>query len=327
MTLLLGSASSVSLLLILVQVLTLYRSSSLTSSLSRLGREEFEFAPQHIDAAPHPVPNTRAQRLDRSKLPYKCGMVLFYHVPSTGGATINTWLTQYSADETAKYFTRWGRDPDGGVSKNIQPEFIEGGRNKIRSPGMNKFVSNIQPDEWRISHCHHGSLHLNITDNFLSQWRSEVESQGCAFVATVMFRDPLSHALSLYKHIERFNSTRDLWANHLYTKSEMGYWSTQLDYFLYNFITRNPGGVSKKNKVQRALQLLQDHFDIITVGRHDWLRDELLAMIGWENKTMARKNTYTKDITFTKKEVEEMQKLLDVNGDTEFVYEIKKRFR
>ena len=52
-----------------------------------------------------------AHRIDRSNLPYKCGMVFSCKVPSTGGATINQWLMgyrdQYGEDN---YFTNWGRD-------------------------------------------------------------------------------------------------------------------------------------------------------------------------------------------------------------------------
>lgn len=218
----------------------------------------------------------RAHRIDRSKLPYKCGLVFFYHVPSTGGATINQWLLdEYTAprikgrqrkrkrrldredgdenisrdEETedggggngsneavATYFTQWGRNKDGSATQ-AQKAFVNG---NDRHGGMGEFVRNIQRDEWRIAHCHHSSLHLNVSEHLLSSWRSAVEEQGCAFVANVMFRDPLSHAMSLYKHVDRFNSSRDVWTEHLGTKSRMGYWQTQLDYFLYNFIARNP---------------------------------------------------------------------------------------
>ena len=49
-------------------------------------------------------------------------------------------------------------------------------------------------------------------------------------------------------------------------------------------------------------------------------------MTGWENKTMHRTNTYSREIQFTKKEVEAMQKLLDNNGDLDFMHEVKKMF-
>ncbi|KAL9185018.1 hypothetical protein ACHAXT_002795 [Thalassiosira profunda] len=268
------------------------------------------------------------RKVDRTQLPKKCGLVFFYHVPSTGGATINTWLRQYADKETTPYFTLWGRDKEMkanslGVNEGMEEAFING---NPRHTGMNNFAQNIGPEEWRIAHCHHSSMHLNATEEYLSQWRDSVESQGCAFVAAVMFREPLSHSMSLYKHIERFNSSRAVWTEHLQTLSETGFWQTQLDYFLYNFITRNPSGVDKDAKVQRALEILTKHFDIVTVGEHDRFKRELLEWTGWADKEMRQTNTHTKEILFSKKEVEALQKQMEENGDVEFIYEVKKLF-
>lgn len=240
---------------------------------------------------------------------------------------------QYGGDN---YFTNWGREKvDGSGMNAMQTGFIEGNKMKrkmtsemttLKQGGMNAFVTKFKPDEWRVSHCHHSSLHLNVSEHLLSRWRSEVESQGCAFIANVMFRDPLSHSMSLYKHIKRFNSSREEWNDHLNTASEMGYWQTQLDYFLYNFLARNPSKVDSKTKVRRALEILQNHFDIVAVGNHERFQKELLQMTGWDEKVMKRTNTHTKDIVFTKKEVEELQKLITENGDTAFIYELKKLY-
>ena len=273
-------------------------------------------------AIPRALAIPRAHRIDRSKLPHKCGMVFFYHVPSTGGATIKQWLRKYSSQMNVPLFEHWVRNKDGsGKSEKV---FIEGNRNH---GGMNEFVTNITQNEWRISHCHHSSMHLNITEHYLSEWRSAVEDQGCAFIANVMFRDPLGHALSLFKHIDRYDSSRDVWTKHLYTKSEMGQWQTQLDYFLYNFLDRNPYGVDKDIKVQRALQLLHDHFDIVSVGDHSGYKKKLLSMTGWDDLEMERTNTYNGELTFTKEEIEEMQKLMNQNGDTDFMYEVSKLYK
>ena len=271
------------------------------------------------------IPIPRAHRIDKSNLPHKkCGMVFFYHVPSTGGASIKQWLRKYSSQMNVPLFEHWGRNKDGSGVRKSEKVFIEGNR---KHGGMNEFVTNIKQNEWRISHCHHSSMHLNVTEHYLSEWRSAVEDQGCAFIANVMFRDPLGHTLSLFKHIDRYDSSRDVWTNHLYTKSEMGQWQTQLDYFLYNFLDRNPYGVDKDIKVQRALQLLHDHFDIVSVGDHNGYKKKLLSMTGWDDLEMERTNTYNGELSFTKKEIEEMQKLMNDNGDTDFMYEVKKLYK
>ena len=64
----------------------------------------------------------------------------------------------------------------------------------------------------------------------------------------------------------------------------MGYFSTQLDYFLYNYLARNPCKVGKDAKVNRALQLLRDHFDIVVVGDHDRFEKELFQSLNGKRK-------------------------------------------
>jgi hypothetical protein len=46
-----------------------------------------------------------------------------------------------------------------------------------------------------------------------------------------MLRDPLNHAMSLYKIISSKNSTRDEWTEYLSSPNGTGKWSTVLDFF------------------------------------------------------------------------------------------------
>ena len=175
--------------------------------------------------------------IDNSQLPHQCGLLFFYHIPSTGGSTINKWLLDYTPKNggNVKYFTHWGAHHSIGGGEKAQEAFISG-----NDGGMNEFVKNLEPNEWRIAHCHHNSLHLNETEYLMNRWRTEVEARGCHFVGNVMLRESLSHTLSLYKHLNRYNVTREEWADHLKTSSELGHWATQLDFFLYNNLARNP---------------------------------------------------------------------------------------
>lgn len=173
-------------------------------------------------------------------------MTFFYHIPSTGGATINQWLMKYTDaknksrgleyDESKpRYFTSWGRAKDGRGKPEQQTKFI-----RDNDGGMEAFVKDLGPTEWRIAHCHHSSLNLDENEHYLAKWREEVEGQGCLFIAHVMFRDPLSHTMSLFKHLRRFNHTRESYFEHFPNITELGPWQTNLDYFLYNFLARNP---------------------------------------------------------------------------------------
>jgi len=305
----------------------------------RLGQQQSQSSLQNWDPDINIQPSSitektvvpRALSIDESKLPHKCGVVFFYHIPSTGGSTIKTWLTKYNNKYDIDFFEHWGRKKENEnvqLRYTVQDTFINGG-GKSNKVGMNNYITNLQPNEWRIAHCHHSSMNLNITaDVYLNKWRSIVEEQGCAFIGNLMFRDPLSHALSLFKNMDRVDDgiTREEWIEHLYTKSDRGMWQTQLDYLLYNFLDRNPDGVDKDTKVQRALQILQNHFDIVTIGNHDLYKMKLLSMTGWSEIEMKRTNTFPGELSFTKKQVEEIQKLLGDNGDIDFIYEVKKLY-
>ena len=102
---------------------------------------------------------------------------------------------------------------NGSSKINAEKVFIKGNR---RHGGMNESVTNIKHDEWKITRLRHSSLYLNTSEHYLSEWRTIVEGQGCAFIANIMFRDPLSYALNVLKHIDRYNSSRDVWTKHLY---------------------------------------------------------------------------------------------------------------
>ena len=76
--------------------------------------------------------------------------------------------------------------------------------------------------------------------------------------------------------------------------------------------------------MQRAIELLQRHFDIVTVGDHTRYKEAILKRTGWDDIVMPRKNTHRGELMFQKEEVEELHKLLDKNGDIDFIYEVKK---
>jgi len=275
----------------------------------------------------------RSNSVNEVELPYSCGVVFFYHIPCTGGSTINHYLLEQSIERngTSEYFTFWG-DPRAKVSwdRNQAADALtkraeEVQRNFIN--GMDKLVQNISMNEWRIAHAHHNSFHLNESESVLSNWRSVVESNGCHFVASVMFRDALIHSLALHKYQEG-NISREEWVDHLHTNDQLSLYryDTQLDYFLYSKITRNQHAVDAQVKVDRALQLLARHFDIVAVGGHEKFKHRMQQFTGWEDKEMPRRNSHEGTLNFTKKEVENIQKLLEENGDINFMEKVKLLF-
>jgi hypothetical protein len=183
------------------------------------------------------------------------------------------------------------------------------------SKAMSEHILNLGPNEWRIAHSHLVSTYLNESEDLLYRWRSVVEAQGCQMINAVMLREPLNHAMSLYKIITRKDSTRDEWTEYLSSPTGTGKWSTVLDFFLYNTQGmrnlhgypngpggRNPFNVTKEVKVARAMELLHRHFDIVTLGEHDLFMGKILDWTGWTRENAYRRmNVYKKELVYTKK--------------------------
>lgn len=242
-------------------------------------------------------------------------------------ASINTWLRKYSNKKKGygyDYFQHWEADFKGKKSKDIEKVVTRS--EGTFTEGMNQHVQNIGDTEWRIAHCHINSMHINETEHLLYEWRSAVEKQGCHMINTIMLRDPLSHTMSLHKVIKRKNSTWEEWTDFLNEPTGRGLWATNLDFVLYNKGRRNPYNVSKEEKVQRAMQILERHFDVVTVGNHDLFMNLVLNMTGWGYIKMPYTNSFKGELTFTKKRVEALQKLLIQNGDVDFMNVVRRRY-
>jgi hypothetical protein len=281
------------------------------------------------------VNNNDRRSIVRPSLPYNCGVIFFYHIPSTGGASINNWFKKYQRPSygNISYYQHWQLETRRDGSFHPDPIGCEANFSR----GMTAHIQNLGPNEWRIAHSHLVSTYLNESEDLLYQWRRDVEAQGCQMINTVMLREPLNHAMSLHKIVKQKQSNRVDWVEYLHSPTGTGLWSTVLDFFLYNTQGnrtkdeypngpggRNPFNVTMKVKVSRAMELLHRHFDIVTIGDHDTFMGKLL---NWT--TLTRENTYKKmnifkgELEFNKKEIENLQKLLQKNGDLDFIDQVK----
>jgi len=312
----------------------------------------FSFAPRKVEVVDPDYPNDREahysssrrqiigtndrRSIQRTSLPYDCGVVFFYHIPSTGGSSINHWFLKYIEPPlgtlpNTSYYEEWNQAVRKDGSFHPHPRQVE----RRFAKGMAKHIQNLGPHEWRIAHSHSLSNYLNESEDLLYKWRSDVEAQGCQLINTVMFRDPLNHAMSLWKIVNHKNATTEKWLQYLKSPTENGKWATVLDFFLYNIHGlrhhgdypngpggRNPFNVTKEIKVKRALELLHRHFDIVTID-HPTFVDKLLDMTGWPRIRMPNRNRYLKELTFFKTEIQALQKLLELNGDLDFIDQVK----
>ena len=201
------------------------------------------------------------------------------------------------------YYQRWGQAVKNG-KPNEECEDVE----KLLNSKIDTLIQNLGPSEWKIAHSHLCNNYLNESDAILTQWRSTVESQGCGMINSIMLRDPLNHAMSLYKVMKSKGGTRENWATHLHESSSEGKWHSVLDFLLYNIqihryhddypvkIGRNPFNVTKEEKVKRALQILDTHFVVITIGDHTEFKRQILELTGWIDMEIPHSNVYKKEL-------------------------------
>lgn len=226
--------------------------------------------------------------IDESKLPHKCGIIFFYHIACTGGSSINHWFgkqVKLNGPHTS-YWTKWGR------KEKVEASFIK---------GMTKQTQNIGPNEWRLVHAHGMSYFPNASEVYLYQWREEVESQGCGFVVTTMLRDAIGHTISQTKGMIKPNLTLDQFMSHLEPEhyNQRGHFVTQLDYLLYNMGPRNEYNATKEEKVRRAIEILQRHFDVLLLSDYDRFTVIMNKITGWVPLKLRASNIFGGDLNYS----------------------------
>ncbi|KAL7553476.1 hypothetical protein ACHAWF_017392 [Thalassiosira exigua] len=224
---------------------------------------------------------------------------------------MNKWLgKEKDHNENVTYWTHWGRH-DG-----VEKKFVE---------GMNQRARNLGPREWRIVHVHGFSLFPNTSEPYLYKWREEVERQGCGFVVTTMLRNAVGHTISQSKGTINSNLTVDEFITHLEPENydKRGIFNTQIDYLVYNRGPRNPDGVTKEEKVRRAMELLARHFDVVLLSDYARFTDVIIKVTGWERTKMRHANAFNGELTFTERELKKIKRLTESNGDVMFIDAVK----
>jgi len=241
--------------------------------------------------------------------PYKCGVVFFYHIPSTGGMSMKKWLNGVPNV----------RLMDGWCMKNMNsPEQKETCSIKYEMK-MDALIDGISPQNgWKTTQVHLRNYGLVQSDDSMSRWRTAVEEVGCKFISTVMFRDPLSHFVSIHSKMSKKQTVAEIIHPKNYTKI------SQLDFFLYNLANRTI--TNPDQKVQLAMDLLSKHFDYVFYENHDSFVDIMASLTGWERREMPKSNSHGGRVDYSKNEISSMLKGLKANGDTDFANAVKYKY-
>ena len=99
-------------------------------------------ASQTISERYNIVDGSDRRSIPRTNLPYNCGVIFFYHIPSTGGASINQWFRKYQKEQfgNISYYQYWSLETnnDGTFADNPMKHEMK------FANGMSEYVLNLQ---------------------------------------------------------------------------------------------------------------------------------------------------------------------------------------
>jgi hypothetical protein len=244
---------------------------------------------------------SQTRKLDETR--HDCGVILFYHIPGTEGTAVNEWLKQLKDANNADYISSIQDTPfTDAVEKNID---------SIK--------------RWKIVYAQDNSLSLNFDEALLQKWRDSVTKQQCRFIAATIFADTIDHSVShTYKKLADCNCTSEEFKSRGYDMDEipkggLSDWPLrgQLDYFLFNNAEVDVE-IKVNDRVQRGLDILKKHFDLVLLDNRDKLADTVLKVTGWSSPGPIAKKVFG-DLIFTKELVSKYSKLVGKNGDGDFI--------
>ncbi|KAL9180711.1 hypothetical protein ACHAXT_011164 [Thalassiosira profunda] len=247
---------------------------------------------------------SRVRKLDESKLPYKCGAILYdQQIPGEGGDLLNEWIQK--------------------MVKNNGGSFLSSGEQESKDAFVKEAEKQLQqlgPKDWKIIYTHKNGLAFDADENILRSWRGIVEKRNCHFVAASVFADPLDHSI---KHTKKqFSecqcSMEEFKGKILDAVGAGNPWVGQLNHFLFN--SGEGSGMDMKDKVKRGVKLLKNNFDLVLVDGEKDFSEELLRITGWKARSQVKKaNISDGELVYSKKLVSAVGKMSAANGDEHFI--------
>ena len=132
----------------------------------------------------------------------------------------------------------------------------------------------------------------------------------------------------LKKTGEATRFTMEEWVSYLgmTNRSAPRIWSSQLDYFLFNCWDKNKEfniPMTKEEKVQTAIRILRNHYDLVVYQNHDLFVEMITKMVGFEPIPLRSSNQHKLEINFTSRELGLLKRKIHENGDVDFINAIR----
>ena len=151
---------------------------------------------------------------------------------------------------------------------------------------------------------------MHYAGDHIERWRESLESQGCDFVWTVSFRDPLDRFMSnvQYNHLPKncisdFIHSRQNWQSHYFLHGNCGEYESEIrcGYDASGMFT-----MTTENVDFDELKMWIDQFDIISkVDDLDNYRAKIYDITGWDSRPMKTRHKTKGDLVLTRAQLKQ----------------------